>query len=337
VLLHLIFASTRGPSIGPPSRCPTPGCPGTAFWLHQEVVKPLRDTDLRTIAARRYGCYRCGHTFRVYPSGITSSQTSELVKALSVLFYHLGLSYGAASGILDALGLHQSKTQVYYSVRDAVGRAPDLPRRPVFQGTRRPAGDGACPLVGFDGRWLPIRLSENSLSRLIMTVAAEHRDAQTLTERIAPVAAAVGAELQLDGGPSDDGPPRDPPARTSAAARRLLNRVDGLMAALALETSAERDDSLATIGVCAPRALEDLERVREMLADPRPFHRDELRAMHERYMGAAPPSKGARAGAAYRLRILVLDCWGSLADPSPRPAQTCRKGGYDRKIDSSDP
>ena len=55
--------------------------------------------------AHRYECLRCSRTFRVYPQGVTKDHISRRVKGLGILLCLLGLSYGAVSLALDALGV----------------------------------------------------------------------------------------------------------------------------------------------------------------------------------------------------------------------------------------
>jgi len=54
------------------------------------VKKPLRDTKYAQVVAHRYQCLRCFRT--------------QHVKQLGILLYLLGLSYGAVSLALAALG-----------------------------------------------------------------------------------------------------------------------------------------------------------------------------------------------------------------------------------------
>src|SRR5207237_9512522 len=109
-----------------PSTCPIPDCPGTTFRFHQLVRKGLRDTRYPQVAAHRYLCLTCGHTFRVYPPGVTRAHSSQRVRGLGVLLYLLGLSYGATALALEALGAPLSKTQVYEAVQAAAAALPGL-------------------------------------------------------------------------------------------------------------------------------------------------------------------------------------------------------------------
>src|SRR3712207_3195460 len=117
--LHLVLAQVEPAALAPPSVCPSPRCEGTEFRLHQQVVKPLKDALHRTVPARRYRCCRCGHTFRVYPPGVTHASTSRRVQQLAILLYLLGLSYAAVSSALDALGVYVCKSRVCDAVHAA--------------------------------------------------------------------------------------------------------------------------------------------------------------------------------------------------------------------------
>lgn len=103
------------------------------------VSKQLRDTVYPLVKAYRYQCLRCQRTWRVYPQGVSGAQTSQRVKGLAVLLYLLGLSYGATSLALEALGVCRGKTRVYDVVQAAAERAPGMTRTAVFSGIRTPA------------------------------------------------------------------------------------------------------------------------------------------------------------------------------------------------------
>jgi len=109
--------------------CPYPGCKG-------EIPKPLRDTLYQEVKAYRYRCLRCGRMFRVYPTGVSREHFSQRVKGLAVALYLLGLSYGAVSLLLEALGLFMSKTLVYYTVQEAARKVPGMRRERVMEGVR---------------------------------------------------------------------------------------------------------------------------------------------------------------------------------------------------------
>ena len=105
------------PKVNPSKRpvqttCTFSDCSGKRFRFHQPVSKSLRDTIHQQVETHRYECLKCGRTFRVYPGGVPGAQTSQRVKGLAVMLYFLGLSYGAVSLALEAIGVSFSKTQV---------------------------------------------------------------------------------------------------------------------------------------------------------------------------------------------------------------------------------
>jgi len=112
------------------------------------VSKAVRDTVQREVTARRYECLRCGQTFRVYPLGITADQTSLRLKGLAVLFYIMGLSYGAVALVLIALGHPLSKTAVYNAVQAAGEKVKRLRRDEVPPGRHRRRATAAPALAG---------------------------------------------------------------------------------------------------------------------------------------------------------------------------------------------
>ena len=79
-----------------PKQCPYDGCSGDIFkpYGRKGEAKVVRDTDHSEVKAHRYRCTGCGRTFRVYPTGVSQAQQSDRLKAMSVLLYILGISYG---------------------------------------------------------------------------------------------------------------------------------------------------------------------------------------------------------------------------------------------------
>lgn len=104
-----------------PEHCPYAGCAGNAFKHHgiKGETKAVRDTDHDEVTSHRYKCNTCGRTFRAYPTGVSQAQQSDRLKAMSVLLYILGLSYGGVEDFLTAIGLKIGKTTVYDNVQAA--------------------------------------------------------------------------------------------------------------------------------------------------------------------------------------------------------------------------
>ena len=98
-----------------PQECPY--CGSKLLKLHQRCTKQIRDTMVSSVNVLRVRCLRCERTFRAYPDAVTFSQHSQRLKAIAVLMYVLGLSYGAVEDVLSALGVRLSKSTVFRDVQ----------------------------------------------------------------------------------------------------------------------------------------------------------------------------------------------------------------------------
>lgn len=309
--LQLILPQVRPTEFKKPLVCPHRDCQGRHFEHHQAVDKPLKDTGYGMVLAHRYRCLRCQRTFRVYPLGVTRAQTSQRVKGLSVMLYLLGLSYGATSLVLEALGVYLSKTSIYEAVQAAAEKVPGLKRDEVFAGLRTPALGGDLTCVKCKGEWLPLGLAVDDTTGLVLTVdelGAE--DAETLKEWLEPIAQAVDARLLI----SDDADAFKAAAdelglEHQVCKSHVQRNTEVLIDNLASLLGSDEDGSLAAIGLTPEQALQDLKRLGELILSRQPQEEDELGQMHQRYIKAAPPSAGEKASAAYRLRLLLLDRW----------------------------
>lgn len=135
-----------------PECCPYEGCSGNTFKPHgrKGEAKAVRDPDHEQVTSQRYRCTTCGHTFRVYPTGVSQAQQSDRLKAMSVLLYILGISYGGVSDFLCAIGLDIKKTTVY----DNVQAAGVVARKHRKAGLER---GGQRPIIGADGTFLKVK------------------------------------------------------------------------------------------------------------------------------------------------------------------------------------
>jgi transposase-like protein len=309
--LQLILPQVVPTEIQPPTKCRYEGCDGRHFEFHQAVEKPLRDTRYREVEAHRYECLRCGRTFRVYPLGVTRAQTSLRVKGLAVLLYLLGLSYGAVSLALEALGVYLCKNSVYETVQAVAERVSGMKRERVFEGLKTPALGGDLTSVKVQGQWLTLGLTVDDISGLVLTIddlSAE--DAETLREWLDPIAKAVEAKILV----TDDAD-----ALKSAADELGLDQqvckghvqrnTESLVESLQTQAATDADGSLADIGIAPEQAVADLKQLDELVHTRRPEDVDKLADLHLSYIDASPPKAGEKATVAYRLRLLFLDRW----------------------------
>lgn len=294
-----------------PAACPHPDCTSTHFQRHQTVAKPLVDTHYAQVSAQRYRCLGCGRTFRVYPQGVDRHSLSQRTRGLGVMLYLLGLSYGATSLALGALGAYQAKSTVYEAVQEVAERVPGLTRNALLSGVRTPALGADVTGVKCRGQWLPLGLTVDDVHGTVLTIdLVPAEDAETLTAWVAPVAAAVGAELLV----TDDADSFKQVADTlnlehQVCISHVQRNTDDLVAGLWEAVAADADGSLGAIGVGGAQAQADLRRLQELVHTRRREDEHLLETLHLRYAQAPAPAAGERATLAYRLRLLTLDRW----------------------------
>jgi len=309
--LQLILPCVEPTDMNLPSVCPYQHCQGRHFRHHQQVDKAVKDTHYESVSADRYECLRCKRTFRVYPQGVTRAQTSQRVKGLGVLLYLLGLSYGATSLTLEALGVYVCKSSVYEAVQAAAEKVPGLKRKEVFAGIRTPAMGSDLTSVKCNGEWLHLGLTVDDTTGLVLTVdQLPAEDAETIKAWLEPIAEAVAAQLLI----SDDADAFKMVAHELGLDHQVCKghvkrNTETFIESLKPGIASDADGSLAAIGVPPEQALEDLKHLGELILSRQPEEEDELGDMHQRYTDAAPPGHGQRASVAYRLRLMFLDRW----------------------------
>jgi len=317
--LQLILPPVKPTDFEKPLVCPHHGCQSRHFEHHQEVDKPLRDTEYGIVSAHRYRCLRCKRTFRVYPLGVTGAQISRRVKGLGVMLYLLGLSYGATSLALEAVGVYMSKTSVYEAVQAAAEKVPGLKCNEVYARLRTPALDGDLTSVRCSGAWLSLGLAVDDTTGLVLTVdALSAEDGESLKKWIEPIAEAVEAKLLV----SEDADAFKVVANELGLEQQVCKghvkrNTETFIDNMAPMVASDEDGSLAAIKVTPEQALNDLRRLGELILSRQPAEENELEEIHQRYTGAAPPGQGGKASVAYRLRMMYLDRW-SLWRPLTR-------------------
>jgi hypothetical protein len=309
--LQLILPRVEPTNMKVPSVCPYQDCQGRHFRHHQQVDKGLKDTRYATVFAERYECLRCKRTFRVYPQGVTRDQMSQRAKGLGVLLYLLGLSYGAVSLALEALGVYMCKTSVYEAVQAVAEQVPGLKRQAVFGGLRTPALGSDVTSVKCKGEWLHLGLTVDDTTGLVLSIdELSAEDAETIQTWLGPIAEAVAAELLV----SDDADAFKTVAEELGLEHQVCKshvkrNTETFIENLAAQVASDADGSVAAIGVTPEQALEDLKHLGELILSRQPEEEEELEKMHQRYIDAPPPAPGQKATVAYRLRLMYLDRW----------------------------
>jgi len=294
-----------------PKRCADPKCSGKRFLPWQAVKKNVRDSEYGEVIARRYRCLCCGCTFRVYPQGIQKGQISQRVKGIGVMLYLLGLSYGAAVLMLEALGVNLSKSSIYRTVQATAEAVPGMKRTELLQGYRTKAIGGDLTSVKCKGQWLPIGVIVDPIHGLVLSIDhLDGEDAQTLKDWVEPIADQVGAHTLV----TDDADAFKEVADRSGLDHQVCKshvgrNTEELIESLSLAIEAGQDSSLAELQIEPAQALADLRRLGELIHSRQPDQQAEVQALYERYAAAPHSKKGQTARIAYRMRNLFLDRW----------------------------
>lgn len=308
--LKLILPVVDAEQYKRPEQCPY-GCGGREFWLRQEVKKAVRDSRYREVIARRYECMQCRHTFRVYPQGINHKQFSQRARGLAVMLYVLGLSYGAVTLLLEALGLWMGKTTVYEAVQAMGERVPGMRQTNLLEGYRTPALGADLTSVKCKGKWLPLGVTVDPLTGLTLSIdQLSGEDAQTLKAWLEPIIKRIDARVLV----TDDADALKTAADENGVYHQIckshvVRNSDALIEQLHASLVHGSNLALEQIGVSVQQALLDLQRLKELIHLRQPEARQELEALSQRYREAKAPLKGKPASVAYRLRNLLLDRW----------------------------
>ena len=309
--LNLILPVVNPDQIEEPGKCPYKKCGGKHFKLRQEVKKAIRDSKFEEVRALRYGCLKCGRTFRVYPQGVEAAHVSQRVKGMGVMLYLLGLSYGAVSIMMEALGVFLSKTSVYRAVQATAEAIPGMKRNEIVSGYQTKAVGADLTYVKCKGKWLPIGVIVDPINGLVLSI--DHlsgEDAQILQEWIEPIADAVGAHTLV----TDDADAFKQVADKSGLDQQVckshvVRNTEELITSIRQSIETGKDSSLVELQIGCAQALADLKRLGELIHSRQPNEQAQIQALYERYATAAPPKGSKPTSVAYRMRNLFLDRW----------------------------
>jgi len=293
-----------------PTECPYE-CGGKEFILRQKVIKKVCDTAHEEVEARRYKCLSCQRTFRVYPQGVDHRQFSQRAIGMAVMLYLLGLSYGAVTLMLEALGLYMGKTTVYEAVQAMAERVPGMKQASLLQGYRTSALGADLTSVKCKGKWLPLGITVDAITGMTLSIdKLSAEDAQTLREWLKPIIETVDARVLV----TDDADALKTAADQNGVHHQVCKshvgrNTDALVEQLQASLANGVNPSLEQIGVSIQQALLDLQHLKELIHLRQPEARSELETMYQRYQNAKASPKGKPASVAYRLRNLLLDRW----------------------------
>jgi transposase-like protein len=227
------------------------------------------------------------------------------------MLYVLGLSYGAVTLMLAALGIWMSKATVYRSVQATAERVPGMKRQQFLEDYRTQALGADVTSVKCKGNWLPIGITVDAISGMVLTIdQLSGEDAQTLQAWLEPIVESVDARVLV----SDDADAFKIVADESGLEHQVCKSHVGrntlaLIENLSQQIRSGADRSLAELGIDPQQALADLGQLGELMRSRLPEQQPQLEALFLRYAAAAAPRPGQSASLAYRLRNLFLDRW----------------------------
>jgi transposase-like protein len=309
--LNLRLPEVKPEHIVRPKRCCMAGCKGQHFYPRQKVKKHVVDAKYKEVEAWRYQCSKCGHTFRVYPQGVSQQHFSQRLSGLAVMLYILGLSYGAVAIVLESLGLGIGKTSVYRAVQAVAEKVPGMKQAHLLEGYRTGAVGADVTSVRCGGKWLLLGISVDATSGMTLSIdGLPGEETEQLKAWLEPILEAVDADVLV----SDDADAfkkiSDETGRAHQVCKSHVGRnTDALVEELSLLIQSGNDRSLETIQVSAEQALTDLATLKQLIHSRQPQDQPKLEQLYLRYAAARKPAKGRRFDLAYRMRNLFLDRW----------------------------
>jgi transposase-like protein len=315
--------SVRIPQVEPktvpaPTHCPLKHpkthrrCTGTQFKLHEALCrKAVRDLRHTTITVPRYRCLKCQRTFRVYPEGVSQDQLTASLKALCVLLYMLGLSYGGVADVLEALLHPVCKTTVYNQVQAAGTKVRQL--RKAWRKTQA----GKIKVLGMDfthvkrgGQDQIVGVATAILTGAPLDIELLEAEGSVRIEQwIREIAEEIGAEIVV----TDDADALKHVADALGCQHQIcrahVNRnIHDLVSQLGTK-ALEHPDHVPPEGptLTVEQFLEDLQDLEWLIKSVPQDGQQQLDALAARYQAAPPPTQDHRASMWYRMRLLTLD------------------------------
>ncbi len=220
----------------------------------------------------------------MYPQGTSGAQLSGRVKGLAVLLYLLGLSYGAVSLALEALGVRMVRSYVYALVQQAASRVPDLKWERVCEGVKTAALGADLTSVKCKGKWVPLGSAVDPLTGLVLSVDARSaEDTQTLKDGIEPIAHSIGAQVLVTDDADGFKTIADEIGTQHQVCKSHVKRnTEALIERLQPLGAQDADGSLVALGVSCEQAAADLHRLGELIRSRRREEGAELEALHRR-------------------------------------------------------
>lgn len=289
-----------------------PKCGGRHFKCHgvQGEEKALRDFSWAGVKSVRQRCLRCGCKTRVYPRGVSRAQQSDRLKGITVLLYVLGLSYGAVSDFVGAMGSYLCRTTVYNNVQEAGMRARQRQRCTVKAGKKRPVVGADVTYVKVKGEQVGIEVvvDDESGELLGLDIIAGENSEEVL-EVIQEVVEEVEAEVIVS---DDHGAYKEAASELGLEHQICRSHVKRNVDELAESIGGQlkrKEPVPAGVSSTRERLEQDLKTLQELVRVRPEEALGQLEVMYHRYKAAPTPKKGRRHTPWYRTRMLITRLW----------------------------
>lgn len=309
--------SVRLPKVKPnefeyPRTCPF-GCGGRHVKRHgvKGERKAIRDTRYEEVLAYRYRCLECGRTYRVYPKGVGRDQQSDRLKAMSVLLYVLGLSYGAVEDLLESLGIAISKTTVYENVQAAGMASRQVQSHGSEQGVQHPVIGTDATFLKVRGKYVTVQVvvDDGDSELLGMEITASENE-EEVTQLVEEVAKEVGAEVMISDGADVYRKVADKLGLEHQICRRHAKvNVDRQADELREQLAEEGLPTDVALDTSAEEVEQHLEQLQKLIRERPENGAAQLEQLYHHYSGVRQPKKGQRYSVLYRLRLLITRLW----------------------------
>lgn len=269
----------------------------------------MRDLSVREVRAQRWQCTECGATFRLYPSGVSRRQQTQRLQALSVYLWLLGMSLGGVADLLLAFGCSLSRPAILGNLRRAGTAARRRLRDRLRSGVTVQAIAVDCTHVtlrGTDKTVIHTVDAQSGLTLEIMILPGE--DERTIVRYVQRMAKLTGCEAMV----TDDADVYKTAADATGLQHQICQRhvVPNsltLVSEIADQLQALPAQSRGPHDLTIEQALADVAALEDIILARSPGSKSELEHLQQCYQMAAPPRKGTKASAWYRLRLLTLD------------------------------
>jgi hypothetical protein len=236
---------------------------------------------------------------------------SHRVKGIAVMLYVLGLSYGAVSLMMEALGIGIGKTSVYEIVQAVAEKVPGMKQENLLKGYRTKAVGADVTSVRCKGRWIQLGVTIDATQGMTLTIdSLPGEDAEQLQAWLEPILDAVDADVLVSDDADGLKKVADETGRAQQVCKSHVGRnTDELVDELSVIIRSDLDHSLEAIGVTPEQALADLALLKCLVHTRRPEDQEKLEKCYLRYARARKPGKGKKYDVAFRIRNLFLDRW----------------------------